>query len=367
MPEESGSAALPIAIIGVFSHDGHSDFRDAIRSTWLLQGDQYGLSSRFVLRGNGSTVLDEAREHGDMVLLDDLPALMPRTLGPLALLLPWMKYALRSWPYVELIGKADDDVWLRMPALATHLRAVRGGLIGSHGITEFYWGVMESSYWSIKKTAARGWGWNEYAERRICKEQQPANPVGWLGPSNGTGLIGPFPFAKGPLFLTTRRLTKAAVDMTWLWDYVDHIVNRNGYMKQGTPYEDILYAAALACLHLGHLHLGPAGAAIVHLNAMGRYCESDRARHVRERPSNYTLIYHEKAKNPEQLLATHELFHDDAGEADAELVANRVKYDAKMSYRSCGNSTWAFCTTGLQKRTQFHLLSWRRTRHAPAR
>jgi hypothetical protein len=247
------------------SHDGHRDFRDAIRRTWLPLGDQYGLSSRFVLRGNGSRALDEAREHRDMVLFDDLPALMPRAPGPLALLLPWMNYALRTWPHAELIGKADDDVWLRIPALATHLRAVRGALAGSHGINEFYWGVMEASFWAVTKTALRGWAWSLPTHGRVCHER-PALAAGWLALSNRKELVGPFPFAKG----TTRRLTEAVVNMTWLWEYVDHIANRGGYMKMGTPYEDVLYAAALAYLRFDSLRLGPAGAAVVHLKVMGR-------------------------------------------------------------------------------------------------
>eukprot|EP00967_Tisochrysis_lutea_P137778 scaffold247808_cov35-Tisochrysis_lutea.AAC.5 len=50
-----------LGVIGIFSHDGHRDHRDAIRQTWAHSGEPYGLITRFVMRGINSSARDEAR------------------------------------------------------------------------------------------------------------------------------------------------------------------------------------------------------------------------------------------------------------------------------------------------------------------
>mmetsp|Transcript_5001 Transcript_5001/g.15765 ORF Transcript_5001/g.15765 Transcript_5001/m.15765 type:complete len:115 (+) Transcript_5001:171-515(+) len=100
--------APTLAVVGIFSHDGHVAYRKKIRQTWMHTGEAYSVHCRFVLRGNGSASCDEAHREGNIVLLEELPAATPRRTGPLSMLLPWMHYALRTWPAATLVGKADE-------------------------------------------------------------------------------------------------------------------------------------------------------------------------------------------------------------------------------------------------------------------
>ena len=77
--------------------------------------------ARFVMRGLGSSALEEAQHHGDIVFVP-ARADAHRKNGPLQSLVHWWRCAIEAWPRALLVGKADDDIWVQLLATAAHLR-----------------------------------------------------------------------------------------------------------------------------------------------------------------------------------------------------------------------------------------------------
>jgi hypothetical protein len=100
-----------LAVLGVLTTDGHRDYREAIRSSWMRKSTLADITTRFVMRGLGSAAEDEARRHGDIVFVEAL-ASANRKIGPLQSLVMWWQCAVETWPQASLIGKADDDIWV---------------------------------------------------------------------------------------------------------------------------------------------------------------------------------------------------------------------------------------------------------------
>ena len=77
--------------------------------------------ARFVLHGLGArtSVLAEAASTRDVIFLR-APSVMSCKSGPLRKLWLWLECALSAWPHATMVGKADDDAWLRLPGVALH-------------------------------------------------------------------------------------------------------------------------------------------------------------------------------------------------------------------------------------------------------
>ena len=95
------------------------DWREAHRDTWMHATQD--VLAKFVLRGIGAAAgtVREWRQ-GDIVFLPALASL-DRPSGPLFSLILWLRCALSAWPAAGFIGKADDDVWVHLPATAIAL------------------------------------------------------------------------------------------------------------------------------------------------------------------------------------------------------------------------------------------------------
>ena len=144
-----------LAVLGVFTAEENGARREAVR-TWLRDATHAKpLLARFVARGAGKApvLMREAREYGDVVLLEG-PAEMSRSNGPLLTLILWLECALRAWPHAALIGKADDDVWVHVDATAAHLQGSLDALrmlpqVADNELPLMYWGLMETYGWSL--------------------------------------------------------------------------------------------------------------------------------------------------------------------------------------------------------------------------
>ena len=114
-----------LAILGVLSAEDNTEFRRALRASWMqvghttLGGDGTDIQVRFVMRGLGvrSATVEEGQIHGDTVFVRARSEL-GRSSGPLMSLLLWLRCAHVAWPAASLIGKADDDVWADLPRIA---------------------------------------------------------------------------------------------------------------------------------------------------------------------------------------------------------------------------------------------------------
>ena len=113
-----------LAVLGILGVESQSAVRRSIRRSWLPGGAEADILPLFVLRGlNASaSTLAEAEEHGDSVFLR-AEASQSRFTGPLWSLWLWLDCARTAWPHAKLIGKAESDVWLHLPGIATRLRA----------------------------------------------------------------------------------------------------------------------------------------------------------------------------------------------------------------------------------------------------
>lgn len=99
--------------------------RDAARNTWLrIRSDAFAV--RFVLRCGKLSHAARYRlvdDHRD-VLCSDIPASEGRLRGPILALAWWLKFALQAFPTAAFVCKSDSDVFLHLPDLILHMRAM---------------------------------------------------------------------------------------------------------------------------------------------------------------------------------------------------------------------------------------------------
>ena len=199
--------------------------------------------AKFVMRRRGAlpATLDEAKTHRDVVLVD-APASLPSKTAPLTTLLLWLECAASAWPNAQLVGKADDDVWVRAPLVAAHLRGSLAALASrTRGAPpRLYWGMFETMHWDDavlrpaqafsygfgrseacrRMVAPPSYAWRSYYNwtnkggvvihvlpTRMSREPLVPSAAPWPshrrhGATNGSAdaFIGPYPFAKGPLY-----------------------------------------------------------------------------------------------------------------------------------------------------------------------
>ena len=145
-----------LAVLGVLSADSRILLRHAARRTYVLAAAKSGILPRFVLRGIGAapSTVREANLHHDIIFVQ-ANANASRMSGPLESLLLWLRCAISAWPAATLVGKADDDTWMNLPSVASHLRASLEALQASSsqsqlsGPSALYWGQMETYHWDF--------------------------------------------------------------------------------------------------------------------------------------------------------------------------------------------------------------------------
>lgn len=100
--------------------------RDLVRQTWLQSSRRASSSSvvHFVLRCGGLPSDHSVRMEPDVVCANDIAAAETRMRGPILALHWWIRYALLTYPNVPFIGKSDDDVFLYLADIETHLRSI---------------------------------------------------------------------------------------------------------------------------------------------------------------------------------------------------------------------------------------------------
>ena len=89
---------------------------------------------------NASALQTEVSTFGDTILLA-ADSNMSSRIGPLQSLVLWLEYASLHFNGVSFIGKADDDVWIRVEALPTLLQRSHDLLPSSQSL---YIGRMEN-------------------------------------------------------------------------------------------------------------------------------------------------------------------------------------------------------------------------------
>jgi hypothetical protein len=263
---EAPDPAPYVAALGILSHEGSREqnfIRDVSRHSWLATKPP-DVVARFVLRAGGgsATAHEERSRHADVTLID-APAHENQGSGALISLFGWFSCALHAWPAARAIGKAEDDVWVNLTSAAAQLSAAlaAGGLAREH----LYWGSFEVYHWSPSARAARGWrywpcSWIvNCSDRRYSFDEDDAAPLRDNDVARfQTGeerywnaLIGPFAFAKGPLFALSASLVRSIVDHRKVRAERDAAIESArrhfdaGRKAATTPYEDVFTGLAV--------------------------------------------------------------------------------------------------------------------------
>lgn len=308
VPREGGGAGR-LAALGILSYDSsrQSAMRDAIRETWLpVLRDADTIDAAFVMRGQhaSAVVRRESAQHGDLVLLPSLRSNVTKRGGPLLSLMGWWRCALARWPGVQLIGKAEDDVWVSGEGVARALRRA----LALRPPMDTFWGAMESYTWATKRfdphqrsTSDRGrtpaqhgvahwsaaplrhrlpdWGgalncsgkrydyarplWahangggrksgSDASEIGLtCSRLARKKPIGYWHLCAPT--IGPFIFAKGPLFFVSTRMVRrifvSPAILTEVREAIKHAVATPMDAKGSEvpkPFEDVFTGLAVS-------------------------------------------------------------------------------------------------------------------------
>ena len=268
-----------LAALGIFSIDEHERQRRDIRGSWLAEAPA-SIRVRFVLHGLGAlnTSLAESLLHRDMVFLRG-QARMQCAHGQLRKQFLWLQCATTAWPLATLIGKADDDAWVHLfdieHALVRTLAEL--GAPGSNGtLYDIYWGTMESYHWHATMRRPVGFAGARFAFRRLPEGSSSGNgrleyclhrseptgvresrqlPRAWLADpltiaENGT-IVGPFPFAKGPLYFLSSLLAASVTRSAWVRRELDYLIggpiSAGGTRHEKTwAWEDVFLGFALS-------------------------------------------------------------------------------------------------------------------------
>ena len=174
MKIQNAPKPFELAVLGVFSMDTHQEYRASARASWMGANRQSAhLLARFVLRSEVVTAgtLTEAARFGDMIFVaaaDKRPLIMLMiwwrviSIGfrthadtwllcyhanlSVSLLTHCRQFALTRWPRAQLIGKADDDVFVHLEGVAAHLLGSLSQAAGG-----LYWGSMDTAHWNAQE------------------------------------------------------------------------------------------------------------------------------------------------------------------------------------------------------------------------
>ncbi|KAL3899644.1 MAG: hypothetical protein SGPRY_012609, partial [Prymnesium sp.] len=272
-----------LAVLGIFSAEDHHVLRKTIRSTWLfdIRADA-DILPRFVIRGIGLSkeTTQESEEYHDTVMLAARSSLNRRA-GPLASLLLWFGCVVKVWPHAQLVGKADDDIWSDLTGTAALLRgsleATRVALdLESVAQVQLYWGMMETFSWEVDSQRPVGFAykWGRSGEacalkhyRFSMRRRRPSDKLvempyvaeihtaaqaqnASIPQTSNKSLthLGPFHFAKGPMFylsssLAVDLLNSASVQHNW---NATMATTKTSNVKGIRPWEDVWTGFALA-------------------------------------------------------------------------------------------------------------------------
>ena len=229
-----------LGVLGVFSHTTNLMNRHTIRDTWLTLA-QESLVTKFVMRSQGDDrVAQEAAKHGDVVRLD-APAAMSKDVGPLWSSMLWLACAPRAWPGADMIGHAEDDIFAHLPGIVSYLRHTasipRDPEAGAdrpclshnpspssnpkpnpnHTGLRLYWGTFELFHWNEHLHLPEK-HWNRYSAETLVSQPCRRRTIEHLrhhkkerqfpGVYTNHTVVGPFAFAKGPLYFLSAALAR---------------------------------------------------------------------------------------------------------------------------------------------------------------
>ena len=193
-----------LAVLGVFSTAHGARARAALRASWMRRERRDDeptetIVPRFVLRGLGvrPELLDEAAAHNDTVFVE-AASVMSCKAGPLRKLQLWLSCAVAAWPHARFIGKGDDDVWADLPGVAL---SVAASLTHLGAGTQLVWGALEAFHWHAHLHRPVG-----FSQRRVAKHACRLLVRDSGSDTPGASLAVPHDVSYGALYARTREL-----------------------------------------------------------------------------------------------------------------------------------------------------------------
>ncbi len=373
----------PKVALGVVAVDSQLSrrLRQVSRKLWLpnLPPD---FLVRFVLRADKrKRSLSEAAEHRDVLVIAPGPSGMPvqPRSAPLFSLLSWWHCALALWPSANLIGKADDDTWIDPIGVRTslHESMVEGQRRAQDMAAALYWGIMETFHWresahqiaEIDAKGQRGFKY-KFSEHQCRVQRISANLSKFKGfrgcppRTGGESIVGPFPFAKGPLSFLSAPIVSAVLSSEWAMQ--DALATMQptstfGYTRHdGSPtacddlpaYEDAWTGMALARVAsnasgaLTYMHVG------LHAfseQASGRYSARVGQLTLFAHAHSSTIVLKDRSKwpfSPAFLEATH--MRMATLRRLAPPPSNHTFSCYAHTHRSCNGAAWRRCAATAQ-------------------
>ena len=293
------TAASPphLAVVGVFSAMPYRERRDAIRATWFrYAADTPVIITRFVVGTNASThaaLAPEAERHRDIVRV--MTNVTTRDWGPYLLMWHWLSAAAKRWRKVPFIAKCDDDGYIVLPELASHLALVHARRLRNVYYSTFMWTSWHIDNFSHVLSATNALSaknhWHTKAGQAHCGTKEYRDD----GTSGSHVCDGPFPYGTAPLQLVGRDLALKIVNSEPAVASMRRSLalmadgRRNGTRKPGqAAFEDAWLGFAVHSLL-------PASAVNVTLVGLHRWYVFDT---FSLKLNNYTMLIHDRLKHP---------------------------------------------------------------------
>ena len=354
-----------LGVLGIFSPDEHVAHRRETRSGWAAHpGHMAGeLLVQFVMRGRGvhAAVINESWTYRDVVFLDAPSAMSPKV-GPLAKLMLWLGCATSAWPNARLVGKADDDAYVHLPGVETHLRRS----LVAVGNRPIFWGNMESFHWRVDVHRPTGYGYGglhglkrrqrqHNCTRRALRlpavdDHEREDPASvWkvhAAPPSATGnTVGPFYFARGMLYFVARELASDVIaEGSWARAEAAAAIRSAMHTRQEStwPWEDVFLGAALAHIPMPQVSAG--------VRPQPAYVHLDNAlisNHWGFCMANSTFVYHLRTKKPPSVVRRLRAAADRAAlhfcePRDFRLACASIDV-VGCSYGGAGQLRWSGC------------------------
>lgn len=328
-------------------------------------------------RGAGDSAIREAKKHNDTVFLD-APAGLSYRAGQLQKTWSWLQCAVNLYSEAHLLGKADDDTWLDVVGIEQHLRKsyyLAQSLTHAKTHAALYWGAFESYHWHLQRHRPLGhkFGFARYetkdgAEHCLRRAHPPRMAASISNAQQEIGygelkalpgaelaavanvssrlslpVVGPFHFAKGPLYCLSTILVRRMVQSTFVHSLAAAAMSsRVGRAEVMWPFEDVFVGLSLAHAASDVEHGGEPLFAVDMGESGIQFIEEFGILVGRA-----TLVWHMKTKRPSRISAV-----------DRWRTTNRcyrqpstMRMDCLTpSYIACSGSSWHRCTTAYPKK-----------------
>ena len=297
--------ADPLIALGVLSAAAYDCRRAAIRNSWVKypEVDSGEVLVRFLSAVGPEPPAKLVAEHeqfGDIVMLQT--NVTSRNIGPMLTVYRWLQFAAVEPPYsrAQYVAKLDDDGFVHVPELASHLRLLR-----DMGKTFVYYGIFYYTTWQMHRHKV---GASTYDHRGASRANSKC-----IADKTCSGVFG---FAAAPAQIIGLDLAQALAISPRAMAYTHgsrDILNDSKKSKTFATEDSFLGYAIRDLL--------PDGFKGITLARIDRYKYTFDSWGFTMKPS--TILYHDKLKSSYRLRAAYLYARDRACPTNVSVHCNR--------------------------------------------